>query len=421
MPAELSDTCNFVTGRLMSTGKAATIHQALTCAILAGCVTQHSVEECVGEEVVFRNPERPFTAGGLVWTSTLQTDGTGFLTWDNVTLDQPVIVSSARWYGMWVSGPEGATTESQANAWNLGFWTNEADRPGTPLFETTLPSSSVDEVFRGFRSGNGMRTFAKYENAAQHEPLFLPAGEYWFYTQAVRSTPVDDPSGFNYVWDEELGPRGDSTALQERLSNSNFFVVGGDRAFTLLGELVDEPSGADFTLGIEANGDLGVANRSVNGISLNSLEIDFSVAGGQTFFDTSDAPPGLVGVQGISVSSNLGIDEIGLPDAGVLDGLQSATITFNGFDTAEAAIIEFDLDRFDDIDSNGQPGGGRIIATFSNGQVITRTLAEESVNVLGRSFAFSAIIPEPAAAATVGVGWMCLLTRGRRGRTSVRV
>lgn len=181
-----------------------------------------------------------------------------------------------------------------------------------------------------------------------------------------------------------------------------------------------------FSLGIDSNGGLDLFNTSASpGFTLNGFTITFS-APNQTFFDTTDTPPGEIS-QGFSVFSNNGITTISLPGDVATDGQQTATFNFTGFDGGDSVGFDFDLDAFDNIDSNGDVRGGLVSALFSNGQTVSGTIVSGTFTPIRDTFGFGVTasaavagapnpVPEPG---TVVVGLSLLgmtglgMVRGR--------
>lgn len=167
-----------------------------------------------------------------------------------------------------------------------------------------------------------------------------------------------------------------------------------------------------FRAGMNSNGNMGIEN--LGPLSITSLNIKLF---NDTFFDTTDVPPGVAST-GWSVLGSTGGASATLPSNVSTDGQTTADISFADFDAADAIHLGFDLDLFASPDGFGNPLGAQITAMFSDGSTATVTLGSDPVTIDGVTYAFgsTSAIPEPSTYALLALGAGVLLMAKRRRR-----
>ena len=188
-------------------------------------------------DVLFSQPARPVSTGGLFWTSQISPSGGGFDLWDDFSLSYPATVDAVDWYGSWYA-PVGETSEPNVDEWTVAIYEDNSGLPGDVIDEQTFSLASVDSVLRGFHTGGG-NNIAAYMLSANMSPIELAPGTYWLLT---RATLASEPNpGWN--WDPTTGDISEGIAIQRGHGPmADFIERPGDRAFTVHGVVVPEPS-----------------------------------------------------------------------------------------------------------------------------------------------------------------------------------
>ncbi len=153
------------------------------------------------------------------------------------------------------------------------------------------------------------------------------------------------------------------------------------------------PASAQLSIGTTTSGSLAFENSAGNGAAVSSISVTLPTS---TFFDSSGATPGTAFTP-FSVSNNVGVGGVVLPDSAATDGQRTAVFSFTGFDPGDSVRINCDYDLYASPDGSGDPVGAVVTVTYGNGQLATGNLASVTRTVSGASWPISLILQAPIA------------------------
>jgi hypothetical protein len=160
---------------------------------------------------------------------------------DNFDLSQAILVDGVNWQGFYLdintagNNPPAPDTTS----WEISFWSDSGGQPGVLLQSETVALANVLSTVVGNTTFNlpPLVTVTVLDFEADLTTPFLtqPGEVYWL--SVLSNSPT-----FNPLWAWFQGTGGDGITIQDQLLVGTRFIRPEDRAFSLEGRVVPEPS-----------------------------------------------------------------------------------------------------------------------------------------------------------------------------------
>jgi hypothetical protein len=211
--------------------------------------------------VLYSQPGTTDACVPFCWTSAVGTDGTGFQTFDNFTLNQTSTITTVKWQGFYFDfeDPTKNPVSPSTISWDISFSEDNSGLPGAVLLDQTLPAASVTAAFLGISSFNGPVPVFSF-TAVLPTPFVASAGEeFWF-------SPLSEQLSFNpfFSWSPastDVDPT-DTATVQTSLPGFSPSFRPSDRNFELDGVIgVPVPETSSLALLCTALVGFGVSRR----------------------------------------------------------------------------------------------------------------------------------------------------------------
>jgi PEP-CTERM motif-containing protein len=189
--------------------------------------------------ILYDQPGSNDACASTCWTSTVDSSGAGFQTFDNFVLPQASIVQSVEWQGFYWDFvvPGNNPVAPSTVSWELSFSADNASLPGAVLFTETFAAAGVTATFLGNSTFSGDSVPVYRFHADLTAPFLAAAGTpYWF-------SPLSEQTDFNplFSWSPAL-LLVDNLTVQFVRPGSVAFNRPDDRNFQLEGvAAVPEP------------------------------------------------------------------------------------------------------------------------------------------------------------------------------------
>jgi hypothetical protein len=182
--------------------------------------------------ILFTQPPTLTGQGYTTWESESSSNGVLARTYDNFALTTATNIGSVVWVGDYVDSntPSANPAVADATSFEISFWTNDGDQPGTLLATSTVAIGAAHETSLGkdsfqLSSGPTVKIPIFGYNATLTAPFRAEAGRtYWISILAV--TPTDQP-----LWSWRSGSGGDQNSVQD--FDGSRYTRQLDRSFAL--------------------------------------------------------------------------------------------------------------------------------------------------------------------------------------------
>ena len=194
---------------------------------------------------MYNQPIVSLTPPYAAWTSDREVagDGFGFRSYDNFSLPQLTLIDGVNWQGFYLDfvTPGNNPPAPDAIFWEISFWSDFNGQRDALLYSQTLPAANVQTTVLGTTSFDLPPpvpvVLFNFEADLPTPFLANPGTTYWL--SVTSYSPNVNPVGWSWF----QGTGGDGITIQEAYPGGfRFPPREGDRAFSLEGQVVPEPS-----------------------------------------------------------------------------------------------------------------------------------------------------------------------------------